>query len=110
MLAFGPIYAMAASIDMMLEIGPRAIEQRVMQLAAMTRDVLRRRRREPAADRDPHYDSPIVTARFEDRDARDLARELQARKVHGGRASRQLCGFRRISIMMKRIWRGSNKN
>ena len=81
MLAFGPVYGMAASIDMMLEIGPRAIEQRVMQLAAMTRDVLRRAGGNLAADRDPHYDTPVVTARFEGRDPRDLARNLHARKV-----------------------------
>jgi selenocysteine lyase/cysteine desulfurase len=72
---------MAASIEMMLEIGPRAIEQRVMQLAAMTRDVLRGAGGSLAADRDPHYETPVVTARFEDRDPRDLARDLHARKV-----------------------------
>lgn len=81
MLAFGPIYAMAASVEMMLEIGPRAIEQRVMDLAAMARDALRRAGGSLPADRQPYYDSPIVTARFEGRDARDLARKLEARKV-----------------------------
>jgi len=81
MLAFGPLYGMAASIEMMLEIGPPAIEQRVMHLAAMTRDVLRRAGGSLIADLDPHYDSPVVTARFGDRDPRDLARKLHARKV-----------------------------
>jgi cysteine desulfurase/selenocysteine lyase len=33
------------------------------------------------ADSSPHYDSPIVTARFAGRDAPAIARELQARKV-----------------------------
>ena len=81
MLAFGPIYAMEASVEMMLEIGPGVIEERVMQLAGMTRDVLRRAGAGVLADQDRHYDSPIVTARFEARDAAELAHELQGRKV-----------------------------
>jgi selenocysteine lyase/cysteine desulfurase len=81
MLAFGPIYGMGASVEMMLEIGPPVIERRVMHLAALTRDVLRRAGGRLAADCDPHYDSPVVTARFEGKDARQLARALEARKV-----------------------------
>jgi cysteine desulfurase/selenocysteine lyase len=81
MLPFDPIYAMGASVAMMLEIGPRAIEQRVMQLAAMTRDVLRRAGGTLAADRDSRYESPVVTARFAGRDAGQLVRDLHARKV-----------------------------
>jgi selenocysteine lyase/cysteine desulfurase len=81
MLAFGPIYGMEASVEMMLEIGTRVIEERVMALAALARDVLRRVGGSLLADRDKHYDSPIVTARFENRDARHIAHELQARKV-----------------------------
>ncbi|HET9321666.1 MAG TPA: aminotransferase class V-fold PLP-dependent enzyme [Bryobacteraceae bacterium] len=81
MLAFGAIYGMGASVEMMLEIGPPVIERRVMQLAALTRDVLRRAGGRLAADCDPHYDSPVVTARFEGKDARQLARALEARKV-----------------------------
>ncbi len=81
MLAFDPIYAMGASVAMMLEIGPRVIEERVMELAAMTRDVLRRAGGKLAADRDAHYESPVVTARFEGKDASGIVRELHARKV-----------------------------
>jgi cysteine desulfurase/selenocysteine lyase len=81
MLPFGPVYGMAASIEMMIEIGPRAIEERVMQLADMARDVLRRAGGDLPADRDPHYDSPVVTARFEGKDASKLARQLHTRKV-----------------------------
>jgi cysteine desulfurase/selenocysteine lyase len=81
MLAFDPIFAMAASVGMMLEIGPRAIEERVMELAGLTRAALRRAGGSLPADRDPHYDSPIVTAQFEGKDARSIARDLQARKV-----------------------------
>ena len=81
MLAFDPIYAMGASIEMMIETGPPVIEERVMQLAAMTRDVLRRAGGKLPADRDAHYESPVVTARFEGKDARQLVRDLHARKV-----------------------------
>jgi len=48
----------------------------VMELADKTRDVLR----EAGAELRSH-DSPIVTARFPQRDASALARELQAAKV-----------------------------
>jgi len=81
MLAFDPIYAMGASVGMMLEAGPQVIEERVMRLAAMTRDVLRRAGGKLPADRDAHYESPVVTARFEGKDARQLVRELHAHKV-----------------------------
>ena len=81
MLAFGPIYAMAASVEMMLEIGPSVIEERVMELAGLTRAALRRAGGSLLADRERHYDSPIVTAQFEGRDARDISRDLQAREV-----------------------------
>lgn len=81
MLAFDPIYAMGASVGMMLEIGPELIESRVMQLAALTRDALRRAGGKLPADRDAHFESPVVTARFEGTDARQLVRDLHARKV-----------------------------
>jgi selenocysteine lyase/cysteine desulfurase len=40
-LPFHLLYAMEASVDWMLEIGPEAIERRVMQLAASARSMLR---------------------------------------------------------------------
>lgn len=81
MLAFDPVYAMGASVEMMLEIGPRVIEERVMQLAAKTRDILRRAGGSLLADRLSHYDSPIATARFAGKDTRHLAHALENRKV-----------------------------
>ena len=60
MLAFAPLYAMAASIEMMLEIGPGASSSRVMELAAKTC-----RLREPRAAEVLHCESPIITARFD---------------------------------------------
>lgn len=70
------LYAMEASVDMMLEIGPDVIEQRVCELAAKTRDILRSL---GAAVEDQA--SPIVAARFEDRDVSALARALKERRV-----------------------------
>jgi cysteine desulfurase/selenocysteine lyase len=81
MLAFGPIYGMAASVEMMLEIGPRTIEERVTQLARLTREVLRCAGGVLLADQIPHYDGPVVTARFESQDAGGLAQELKTRNV-----------------------------
>ena len=81
MLPFALLYAMDAAIQMVQEIGPERIEQRVMELAEQTRAVLRRAGAELLSDRGPHYDSPIVTARFPGRDAPALARELQSHKV-----------------------------
>ena len=70
------LYAMEASVDVMLEIGPDVIEQRVCELAAKTRDILRSL---GAAVEDQA--SPIVAARFEDRDVSALARALKDRRV-----------------------------
>lgn len=81
MLPFAMLYAMDAVVEMMQSIGPDHIEKRVMELAAATRDVLRAAGATLPADSHPHFDSPIVTARFAGREAPGIARELQARKV-----------------------------
>ncbi len=76
MLASSLLYAMEASSDMMLEIGPGNIEGRVRELAGMTRERLR-----GLGAQVPDFDSPIIAARFEGRDASDLARRLKERRV-----------------------------
>ncbi len=81
MLNFPSLYAMAASIEMMLEIGPAVIERRVMELAGRARAVLGGLGARLLSDEAPHYDSPIVAARFEGTDAGALARELKSRRV-----------------------------
>jgi selenocysteine lyase/cysteine desulfurase len=81
MLTFPVIYPMGASLEMMLEIGPEAIEARVMELAARIRGALRRLGGRLLFDESPHHDSPVVAARFEGRDASALARELKSRRV-----------------------------
>jgi cysteine desulfurase / selenocysteine lyase len=87
-LPFPLLYAMEQSVQMMLEIGPDLIEQRVMQLADSTRDRLR----ELGADASENG-SQIVAARFPGRDPSHLARELKNRNVNV--AARH--GFLRIS-------------
>jgi selenocysteine lyase/cysteine desulfurase len=75
MLAFAPLYALGASLEMILEIGPERIERRVMDLAARIVEVLRESGGEVL-----HCDSPIVTARF-GRDASELAAALAEKKI-----------------------------
>lgn len=76
MLPFPALYAMAASVGMMLEIGPANIEARVTELASEARRVLR-----AAGARILHEDSPIIAAQFEGVDASQLARDLKRRRV-----------------------------
>jgi cysteine desulfurase/selenocysteine lyase len=73
---FALIYAMEAAIDLILEIGPDAIEQRVLTLAEKTRETLRRH-----GGRVDLCGSPIVAARFENCDVSALARALKERQV-----------------------------
>jgi cysteine desulfurase/selenocysteine lyase len=75
-LPFPLLYAMRASVQMMLEIGPGAIENRVLDLARLTREMLR----ELGAQVED-YASPIVAARFEGLDVSSLARHLKDRRI-----------------------------
>ena len=81
MLTFAVLYAMAASIEMFLEIGPAAIERRVMDLVEKTRSVLREAGAVLLSDRYPHYDSPIIAAQFEGTDPSALALRLEGNRV-----------------------------
>lgn len=73
---FPLLYAMEASIDLVLELGADVIERRVLGLAAKTREILH----ELGASLEP-YASPIVAARFEKRDVSALARALKEKRV-----------------------------
>ena len=75
-VVFPVLYAMEAAIDLILEIGPEIIEQRVMALAAKTRCLLRE-----FGGQVEDYASPIVAARFENRDVSVLARALKEQRV-----------------------------
>jgi cysteine desulfurase/selenocysteine lyase len=81
MLTFAVLYAMAASIGMFLEIGPAVVERRAMEVVEMTRCALREAGATLLSDQYPHYDSPIIAARFPEHDASALARRLQADRV-----------------------------
>ncbi len=76
MLPFALIYAMDASLSMLLDLGAEQIEQRVMALASGLRDVLG-----AAGAELPNYESHIVTARFPGVDATALQRRLAERNV-----------------------------
>ncbi len=80
-LNFSGIYALEAVLDLIESAGAEAIEKRVLELAAKTRDVLRSHGGVLFADRHPHYDSPIVTAQFPGLDMSKLAVELKRRRI-----------------------------
>ena len=75
-LPFPLLYAMEASVDMMLEIGPEAIERRVLDLAGAARQCLRNLGAEVQ-----ETGSQIVAAKFPGQDPSRLAREIKARRV-----------------------------
>jgi cysteine desulfurase / selenocysteine lyase len=76
MLNFASLYAMGESLKMMLELGPDRIEARVLDLAAQCTRVL-----EEAGGQVEHRGSSIITARFPDRDASQLARSLKEHRI-----------------------------
>ena len=76
MIPFALLHAMNASIEMMLEIGPEAIERRVLELASVVREALR----DCGATVSDHR-SPIVTGRFEKADPSVLAKSLRERRI-----------------------------
>jgi selenocysteine lyase/cysteine desulfurase len=76
MLNFPGVYAMGASVEMMLELGAPAIEERVLQLSSMCRNVLER-----AGGVIAHPDSHILAARFSDADASALSEELKRQSI-----------------------------
>jgi selenocysteine lyase/cysteine desulfurase len=75
-LALPLLYALEASVELMLEIGPETIERRVLELAADAGARLRRLGAEVSED-----PSPIVAARFPGRDPSPIAKELERRRV-----------------------------
>lgn len=76
MLPFALLFAMEASVKLMLEIGVDEIERRVLQLAAMTRTVLQ------SAGGDVNVQgTQIVAARFPGRDVGAISAQLRERRV-----------------------------
>ena len=76
MLSFPLLYAMQASVEMMLEIGPSAIESRVLSLADQCRERLRKLGAEICSE-----DSAIVSAKLEGQDVSALALALKRRGI-----------------------------
>ena len=75
-VSFAVLYAMEASLDLILEIGPEVIEARVLDLAGKTSSLLFGLGATIA-----HWGAPIVAARFENRDVSALARALKEQRV-----------------------------
>jgi cysteine desulfurase/selenocysteine lyase len=75
-LPFPLMYAMEASVNLMFEIGPETIEQRVLALAGSTRERLRKLGAEVC-----DTGSQIVAAKFSRHDPSRLASELKTRRV-----------------------------
>ena len=80
-LNFAGIYALGAILQMLLDLGPDQIEQRLQTLAAYGRDVLRGAGATFASDCLSYYDSPILAARFAGRDVSRLAEGLREDRV-----------------------------
>lgn len=76
MLPFSILYALGASLEMILEIGPEVIEKRVLELSGCVRDIGRELGGEPVS-----LNSPIVSIRFNGRDPSPLARALKEERV-----------------------------
>lgn len=75
-LPYSLLFALQASVDWMLEIGPEAIERRVLELAGKIREVVRELGGVPGDN-----GSQIATARFPGADAVRLEAELGKHKV-----------------------------
>jgi len=81
MLNFPSLYAMGACLELILEIGPEAIERRALSLAEQLRRRLRALGAKLLFDEAPHFDSPIVAARWPGVDSSRLAQRLRDQRV-----------------------------
>lgn len=79
--SFSLLFALEASLDLILECGPEAIERRSLSLARECRDVLARQGGRGNLGPDLPCDSPIVTACFPSQDAPALRQKLQQRRI-----------------------------
>lgn len=78
-LAFGLLHAMGSVVEWMLDLGPDAIEERVLALSESVRERLVGLGAQPAVR--PGSASPIVAVRFPGRSSSELAVALEARGV-----------------------------
>lgn len=75
-LPFPLLYAMEASVNMLLELGPEAIERRVLHLAGSARERLRSLGAEVE-----ETGSQVIAAQFPGQDASRLAQQLKTKRV-----------------------------
>lgn len=78
---FALLFALEASLDLILQCGPERIERRALGLARECRELLAAAPGAELADTDERYDSAIVTAAFPGRDLADLSRKLKEEHV-----------------------------
>jgi cysteine desulfurase / selenocysteine lyase len=83
------LYGMEASVDLMLEIGPERIEERVLHLARVLAEGI-----VGMGGSVENLHSPILAVKFAGRDSSELARDLAARKVLVSARH----GFLRVSV------------
>lgn len=76
MLNFPSIYGAGESVRMMLEIGPDLIEQRVLELAAIAEDILRR-----SGASVIHGNTNVVAAHWPGRNAQVIAEKLREKRI-----------------------------
>jgi cysteine desulfurase/selenocysteine lyase len=76
MLNFPSLYAMGASVQMMLDLGTEVIEARVLDLAKRCAEAL-----EAEGGEVEFRGTPILAARFQQRDAVELARKLRRDRI-----------------------------
>ena len=76
MIPFLLLYAMEASVDLMLEVGPERIERRVLELAGKIESIVA-----SLGGRVEHKGSHIVAVRFDDVDVGQVATALKERGV-----------------------------
>jgi selenocysteine lyase/cysteine desulfurase len=76
MLNFPSIYGAGESVRMILEIGPDRIEQRVLELAGLAADILRR-----SGATVMNGNTHIIAAHWPERDASALAKKLQTQRI-----------------------------
>ena len=81
LLNFSGIYAMEAVLDLMETLGAEAIEKRVLELAARTREIVRAHGGVLLSGTHPYFESPIVAAQFPGSDMSKLAVELRRRRI-----------------------------
>ena len=79
--AFAPLFALEASLDLILDCGQESIERRVLGLARQCRDILTAHGGILSSGADGNGGSQIVTAAFRQRDSASLRRRLEDARV-----------------------------